>query len=124
MPESFGMLVSQDSHFYDHGRGLHKALRDSARCPGVNRRELASDEPERLAEACFRLGLKHVVVTSVTRDDLPGGCADHFRRCILAVRARTGATIEVLTPDFDGDASAIDVVLSACPKSSTTTSSN
>ncbi len=78
--------------------------------------ELASDEPERLAEACFRLGLKHVVVTSVTRDDLPGGGADHFRRCILAVRARTGATIEVLTPDFDGDASAIDVVLSAAPE--------
>ena len=57
---------------------------------------VAHDEPERLAEACARLGLKHVVITSVTRDDLPDGGADHFRRCILAVRARTGATIEVL----------------------------
>jgi lipoic acid synthetase len=76
----------------------------------------AGDEPERLAEACARLGLKHVVITSVTRDDLPDGGADHFRRCVLAVRERTGATIEVLTPDFDGDPAAIDVVLSAAPE--------
>jgi lipoic acid synthetase len=77
---------------------------------------VADDEPGRLAEACARLGLKHVVITSVTRDDLPDGGADHFRRCILAVRARTGATVEVLTPDFDGKADAIDVVLSAAPE--------
>src|SRR5512135_116363 len=77
---------------------------------------LARDEPERLAEACARLGLRHVVITSVTRDDLPDGGAEHFRRCILAVRARTGATIEVLTPDFDGRPDAIDTVLSAAPE--------
>jgi lipoyl synthase len=74
------------------------------------------DEPDRLAEACARLGLKHVVITSVTRDDLPDGGAEHFRRCVLAVRARTGATIEVLTPDFDGRPESIDVVLSAAPE--------
>ncbi|WP_422926663.1 lipoyl synthase [Singulisphaera sp. PoT] len=77
---------------------------------------VAEDEPERLAEACARLGLKHVVITSVTRDDLIDGGADHFRRCILAVRERTGATIEVLTPDFDGRLESIDVVLSAEPE--------
>ena len=77
---------------------------------------VALDEPDRLAEACARLGLKHVVITSVTRDDLPDGGAEHFRRCILAVRARTGATIEVLTPDFDGRTEAIDTVLSASPE--------
>jgi lipoic acid synthetase len=77
---------------------------------------VAIDEPDRLAEACARLGLKHVVITSVTRDDLLDGGADHFRRCILAVRDRTGATIEVLTPDFDGRTDAIDVVLSASPE--------
>src|SRR6516225_3937979 len=49
---------------------------------------LADDEPERVAEAAARLGLKHVVITSVTRDDLPDGGADHFYRCILAVRRR------------------------------------
>src|SRR3954471_2129630 len=77
---------------------------------------VALDEPDRLAEACARLGLRHVVITSVTRDDLPDGGAEHFRRCVLAVRARTGATIEVLTPDFDGRPESIDVVLSARPE--------
>src|SRR5271166_5028643 len=63
---------------------------------------VAVDEPERLAEACHRLGLRHVVITSVTRDDLPDGGALHFRRCVLAVRERlqAGTAIEVLTPDF------------------------
>jgi lipoic acid synthetase len=77
---------------------------------------VADDEPERLAEACFRLRLRHVVITSVTRDDLPDGGAEHFRRCVLAVRQRTGATIEVLTPDFEGRKSSLDVVLSAQPE--------
>jgi lipoic acid synthetase len=56
------------------------------------------------------------VITSVTRDDLPDGGADHFRRCVLAVRSRTGATIEVLTPDFDGRPELIDLVLDARPE--------
>jgi lipoic acid synthetase len=77
---------------------------------------VADDEPERLAEACARLGLRHVVITSVTRDDLPDGGAEHFRRCVEAVRARTGATIEVLTPDFDGRLESVDVVLDAAPE--------
>jgi lipoic acid synthetase len=75
-----------------------------------------ADEPERLAEACARLGLKHVVITSVTRDDLVDGGAEHFRQCVLAVRARTGATIEVLTPDFDAELQSIATVLSAEPE--------
>src|SRR5690349_5130127 len=69
---------------------------------------LEDDEPERVAEAAHRLGLRHVVITSVTRDDLPDGGADHFHQCILAVRQRTGAVVEVLTPDFLGDLSAVD----------------
>lgn len=78
--------------------------------------EVAIDEPDRLAEAAARMGLRHVVITSVTRDDLADGGADHFRRCVLAVRERTGATIEVLTPDFEGDPAAIDIVLQARPE--------
>ena len=74
------------------------------------------DEPERVAEAAYQLGLKHVVITSVTRDDLPDGGADHFYRCIRAVRARTRAAVEVLTPDFLGAATAIDRVLEAHPE--------
>ncbi len=77
---------------------------------------VAPDEPDRLAEACARLGLRHVVITSVTRDDLADGGAEYFRRCVLAVRARTGATVEVLTPDFDGNTDALDCVLSADPE--------
>ena len=77
---------------------------------------VADDEPQRVAEACHRLGLRHVVITSVTRDDLADGGAEHFRRCVLAVRERTGATIEVLTPDFDGREDCIDRVLSARPE--------
>jgi lipoic acid synthetase len=77
---------------------------------------LEADEPQRVAEAAHRLGLRHVVITSVTRDDLPDGGADHFARCVIAVRERTGAAVEVLTPDFLGDARAIDRVLESQPE--------
>ena len=63
---------------------------------------VAADEPERLAEACHRLGLRHVVITSVTRDDLPDGGADHFRRCVLAVRRRTRPRSRCLPPTLTG----------------------
>ena len=75
------------------------------------------DEPDRLAEAASRLGLKHVVITSVTRDDLPDGGAGHFAACIHAVRRRLPlSSVEVLTPDFQGDAAAIDTVIDAAPE--------
>jgi lipoic acid synthetase len=73
------------------------------------------DEPARVAEAAERLGLKHVVITSVTRDDLDDGGADHFYHCVRAVRQRTGAAVEVLTPDFLGNPAAIDRVIEAAP---------
>jgi lipoic acid synthetase len=74
------------------------------------------DEPARVAEAVVRLGLKHVVITSVTRDDLPDGGADHFAQCVLAIRQRTpSAAIEVLTPDFLGKWEAIDRVTDVNP---------
>lgn len=77
---------------------------------------LEDDEPERLAEAALRLGLRHVVITSVTRDDLPDGGAEHFYRCVLAVRARTGAAVEVLTPDFIGKPGAVERVVASLPE--------
>ncbi|HEY3962950.1 MAG TPA: lipoyl synthase [Planctomycetaceae bacterium] len=76
---------------------------------------LEADEPERVAEAALRLGLKYVVITSVTRDDLPDGGAEHFYRSVLAVRDRTGAAVEVLTPDFLGNRAAIERVIAARP---------
>jgi lipoic acid synthetase len=76
---------------------------------------LEADEPDRVAEAAVRLGLKHVVITSVTRDDLPDGGAEHFYQSVIAVRRRTGATVEVLTPDFLGKPGAIGRVVAAQP---------
>lgn len=76
---------------------------------------LEIDEPERVAEAAARLGLSYVVITSVTRDDLPDGGAEHWYETVLAVRKRTGAEVEVLTPDFMGNRAAISRVIEAKP---------
>jgi lipoic acid synthetase len=77
---------------------------------------LEVDEPARVAEATRRMGLKHVVITAVARDDLADGGADHFRRTIELVRAANpGTVIEVLTPDFLDRDEAIETVLSAEP---------
>jgi lipoyl synthase len=73
-------------------------------------------EPARLAEAVSRLGLKHVVVTSVDRDDLADGGARHFADTIAAIRAASAdTTVEVLTPDFRGKAGAVETVMAARP---------
>jgi lipoic acid synthetase len=77
---------------------------------------LDSAEPEHVAEAVEKLGLAHVVVTSVDRDDLADGGAEHFAQTIRAIRARNaGTTIEVLTPDFLRKDGAVDVVVDARP---------
>jgi len=74
------------------------------------------EEPAHLAEAVARLGLEHAVITSVDRDDLPDGGADHFAAVIRAVRERTpGCGVEVLTPDFRGVPDAVDRILPAGP---------
>jgi lipoic acid synthetase len=73
-------------------------------------------EPARLAEAVERMGLRHVVITSVDRDDLPDGGAAHFAAVIRAVRdRRPDCAVEVLTPDFRGASGALAVVLAAAP---------
>jgi lipoyl synthase len=79
--------------------------------PGV----LDRDEPDKVADATARLGLNHVVVTSVDRDDLDDGGAEHFARTIAAIRRRSSATIEVLTPDFLRKDGAIETVVDAGP---------
>ena len=71
-------------------------------------------EPKHVAEAVAELGLKHVVVTSVTRDDLPDGGAKHFARVIQRL-APLQVTVEVLIPDFQGDSSALARVVEAGP---------
>jgi lipoic acid synthetase len=75
-----------------------------------------ADEPRRVAEAALRLRLRHVVITSVTRDDLPDGGAAQFAAAVAAVRSRLpGATVEVLIPDLGGDDAALRAVLAARP---------
>jgi len=77
---------------------------------------LDADEPRRVAEAVAKLGLRHVVITSVDRDDLRDGGAAHFAAVIRAVRlAAPGTTIEVLTPDFLRKPGALEVVADARP---------
>ena len=74
------------------------------------------DEPERIARAVRRLGLRYAVITSVTRDDLPDGGAGHFAETIEAIRhACPGVDVEVLIPDFKGDAYALERVCEARP---------
>jgi lipoic acid synthetase len=90
----------------------------SCRFCGVGKKPPApveTDEPERVAEASKKLALRHVVVTSVTRDDLADGGAGHFARTIRAIRERCGATVEVLVPDFGGSTGCIETVLAAGP---------
>jgi lipoic acid synthetase len=72
------------------------------------------DEPERVAEGVARLGLRHVVVTSVDRDDLPDGGAGHFARTAQAIKASVPeCTVEMLVPDFKGDLAAVDTIVDA-----------
>ena len=74
-------------------------------------------EPARVAEAARELGLSHAVVTSVNRDDLPDGGAAHFAATIRTLRSLTpGITVEVLIPDFQGNWSALDLVLDEAPE--------
>ena len=98
-----GETCTRNCRFCAIAHGTHPALPEA-------------DEPERLAEAVRRLELAFVVITSVTRDDLPDGGADCFYRTIQAVkRVCPGTGIEVLTPDFKGSESALRHVLSAKP---------
>lgn len=74
------------------------------------------EEPEHLAEAVERMGLRHVVITSVARDDLEDGGAEQFARCIAAVRRRRPECgVEVLIPDFMANWDALKVVMDARP---------
>jgi len=80
-------------------------------------RALDPSEPERLGEAVARLGLKHVVITSVNRDDLSDGGASQFVACIEQVRRRSPqTTIELLIPDLCGDWTALAAVMAGAPE--------
>ncbi len=76
-----------------------------------------AEEPARVAEAVSVMGISHAVITSVDRDDLPDGGAEHFAQVIRAIHERSpGTAVEVLTPDFRGVDEALDIVLGAKPE--------
>jgi lipoic acid synthetase len=77
---------------------------------------LDPDEPKHLVEAVQHLGLRHVVITSVTRDDLPDGGAAHFATCVEAIHRSTPVTVEVLVPDFAGNETALQFVVQSQPE--------
>ena len=81
-----------------------------------SKRDLDPTEPDRLAEAVFRLKLKHVVITSVNRDDLDDGGASQFYKCVSEVRKKSPeTTIELLIPDLCGNWSALEKILDSRP---------
>ncbi len=100
VPESHGVLFAEDGDVHDFGRHLHAIVRllfgraRAGRCRSIPTNLGGSRRPRGGSD------LRHVVITSVTRDDLPDGGAGHFARCIQAVRDATRASVEVLTPDF------------------------
>src|SRR3984893_11483424 len=109
----------------EHGTATFMILGDvcTRRCgfcagtSGRPRRGVDPLEPEHVAEAVATMGLRHAVITSVDRDDLPDGGAGHFARVLEAGRRRCpGCAVEVLTPDFRGVPEALDVVLGAAPE--------
>jgi len=74
------------------------------------------DEPRRVAEAVERMGVRHAVITMVNRDDMPDGGAEHIAQTVLAVRERTGAAVEVLISDLEGNRDALKIVLDSKPE--------
>jgi lipoic acid synthetase len=95
-----------------------RCTRDCAFCNVGGGAPLPPDprEPEAVAKAVAELGLRHAVVTSVTRDDLSDGGADHFARLTRAIRAAApGCKVELLIPDLQGDRDALETILAAGP---------
>jgi lipoic acid synthetase len=74
-----------------------------------------ADEPRRVAEAVERMGVRHAVITMVNRDDMSDGGADHIAQCVAAVRNRTGAAVEVLVSDLEGNRDALRTVIASKP---------
>jgi lipoic acid synthetase len=114
-PNIWECYAQQTATFLIMGSRCTRNCRFCAVAPG-SPEPLDPQEPARVAEAVERMGLKYVVVTSVTRDDLPDGGAGHFAATLHEIRRRVpGAEIEVLIPDFQGDPAALETVLRARP---------
>ncbi len=111
--ECFGKRTAT---FLIMGSSCTRACRFCNIAPVEHPAPLDPQESELLARATVEMGLRYVVITSVTRDDLPDGGAHHFARTITAIRTHAPDTkIEVLTPDFQGNREALALVAAARP---------
>ncbi|MCU1231032.1 MAG: lipoic acid synthetase, partial [Acidobacteria bacterium] len=75
-----------------------------------------ADEPRRVAEAVATMGVKHAVITMVNRDDMPDGGAEQMAETVIAIRERTGAAVEVLISDLEGNRDALRSVIASAPE--------
>ena len=115
VPEHRRVLAEAPRDSDDHGRCVHARVRILQR-PHRAARPARSGEPERVADAVAELGLEHVVITSVDRDDLDDGGGAHFAAVVAAVReCAPRTTIELLIPDFLRKDGALETVLAARP---------
>ena len=117
MSQPGGMFLPGDCHLPADGQPLYPELRVLRCFPGPAGTPGTSKNPRRVAEAIRCLGIRYAVLTSVTRDDLRDGGAEHFRRTVLAIREQTpGTLVECLIPDFQGREAAFRIVAGSRPE--------
>lgn len=114
-PNKWECFRKKTATFMILGNKCTRGCRFCAVDKDIKGENLNSNEPIKIAEVVKKIGLKHVVITSVTRDDLEDQGATYFKRTIEEIRKISDATIEVLIPDFNGKKELIDIVIDAKP---------
>ncbi|UUV18286.1 lipoyl synthase [Fusobacteria bacterium ZRK30] len=114
-PNKWECFRKKTATFMILGNKCTRGCRFCAVDKDIGGENLNSNEPIKIAEVVKKIGLKHVVITSVTRDDLKDQGAAHFKKTIEEIRKISDATIEVLIPDFNGKKELIDIVIDAKP---------
>ncbi|MCS5422867.1 MULTISPECIES: lipoyl synthase [Psychrilyobacter] len=115
-PNKWECFRKKTATFMILGNKCTRACRFCSVDKNIRGENLNSNEPVKIAEVVKKIRLKHVVITSVTRDDLEDEGAIHFKRTIEEIRRISDATIEVLIPDFNGKKELIDIVIDAKPE--------
>lgn len=114
-PNKWECFRKKTATFMILGNICTRACRFCSVDKNIKGENLNINEPIKIAEVVKKIGLKHVVITSVTRDDLEDEGAMHFKETIEEIRKLSDATIEVLIPDFNGEKKLIDIIIDAKP---------
>lgn len=114
-PNKWECFRKKTATFIILGNKCTRACRFCSVDKNIRGEKLNPNEPTKIAEVVKKIGLKHVVITSVTRDDLEDEGATHFKKTIEEIRKVSDAPIEVLIPDFNGKRELIDIVIDAKP---------